>query len=586
MKKTKFNNWNYAVGYCRYSSDNQSEASIDAQQRAIREYAKNEDIVIINWYVDKAQTGTTDNRKEFRKMIEDSKQHDFGQVLVYQMDRFARNREDTISYKVDLKRNGVKVVSVTERFDNSPEGKLMEAIVEGIAAYYSDDLSRKTLKNMKENAFNGFVNGGTAPYGYKLVPRLDNNGNPMYHKKGHALHDLAIDPERAEAVKIMFNMTLNGHTRGEVIEKLDELGYKRANGKSFIGTSIDNILRNEKYIGTYKFDCNKKQRLLDPRLKPDIVKTENALPAIISKDVFDGVQKILSERRHKQPKNMEENYFLTGKIFCGECGKAYNGLRVKMGEKYAYYKCLDQLSYKNGKKQENYCHNNSVRKDDIEKFVISKIKNMILNDRIIDDVLEEYYLFIKENMSNKSYLDMLEKQIEDTNKQIENIVNVISQGYANDVLLSQLQKLENQKCEYSDKLAKEKSEGKYKFPTREEMKQAYKKAREIIDNGNFAEKRKMLHNFINKIFVFKDHIEIYLNVVPTMLTGYIDVEIKHQDVMTLSNFIVEEEMEKEKAENSSLPFTNSQLFMGENQFGSPGRIRTYGLSVNSRALHH
>ena len=173
MKKTKFNNWNYAVGYCRYSSDNQSEASIDAQQRAIREYAKNEDIVIINWYVDKAQTGTTDNRKEFRKMIEDSKQHDFGQVLVYQMDRFARNREDTISYKVDLKRNGVKVVSVTERFDNSPEGKLMEAIVEGIAAYYSDDLSRKTLKNMKENAFNGFVNGGTAPYGYKLVPRLD-----------------------------------------------------------------------------------------------------------------------------------------------------------------------------------------------------------------------------------------------------------------------------------------------------------------------------------------------------------------------------------------------------------------------------
>ena len=141
---------------------------------------------------------------------------------------------------------------------------------------------------------------------------------------------------------------------------------------------------------------------------------------------------------------------------------------------------------------------------------------------------------------------MLEKQIEDTNKQIENIVNVISQGYANDVLLSQLQKLENQKCEHSDKLAKEKSEGKYKFPTREEMKQAYKKAREIIDNGNFAEKRKMLHNFINKIFVFKDHIEIYLNVVPTMLTGYIDVEIKHQDVMTLSNFIVEEEMEKER----------------------------------------
>lgn len=531
-KKKNLNNWKYVVGYCRYSSDNQSEASIEAQQREIREYAEKQELVILKWYIDRAQSGTTDNRKEFRQMIEDSKNQEFGQVLVYQLDRFARNREDHISYKVDLRRNGVKVVSVTEKFDNSPEGILMEGIVEGISGYYSADLSRKTLRNLKENALKGKNNGGTVPYGYKLIPRLDENNNPMFHKKGHALHDYAIDPEKAEAVKIMFNMTLEGKTRRDIINKLDSLGFKNSKGKSFVGTSIDNILRNEKYTGTFVYDCNKKQRFNDPRLEKEVVKVENAIPQIISKDVFDGVQKILQNRRYRPPAIAKTTYLLTGKIFCGECGEAYIGSNIDRG-KYFYYKCKNQITYKAGRKLNEHCHNNSVRKTDIEDFVIKKVKKILLNKNLIDQLLEEYADYAKETTINKTLIEMLENQIDDYNNKIKNIVTAISNGLTNTALLEELTRLEKLKAEAQEKILKEQRTSSYQFPTKEELQKVYQKAHNILDNGSDNEKKELLRNFVNKIYIYKDKVDIYLNLVPTMLVVNLDLEIKHTNITTL-----------------------------------------------------
>ncbi len=589
MNQVKNNNANKVVGYCRYSSDNQSEASIEAQQREIRDYAEQNDLIIIKWFVDKAQSGTNDNRKAFRQMIDESFEKTFSQVLVYQLDRFARNRDDSFFNKVTLRKNGVKVVSVTEKFDSSPEGQVMEQILETFAAYYSNDLSRKTLKNLKENALKAKNNGGTPPYGYMLVPRLDALGNPMYHKKGHALHDIAIEPERAEAVKIMFNMTLNGNSRSEIIQKLDKLGYKNAKGKSFNGTSIDSILRNERYTGTYIYDCNKKNRLNDPRLEKDIVRIENGLPQIISKDVFNGVQKILKQRIHRQPSIATTTYLLSGKIFCGECGEPYIGSKIRCG-KYLYYKCKNQLSYKDARKQEHYCHNNSVRKEDIERFVIDKIKRVVFNENMIEDVIEEYAIFAKEMTQNKTLIEMLENQIKDYTNQINNLVKVIANGNTNEVILNELTRIENLKKETEIKLKNETSTTAYQFPTREELKKVYRKAQDILDNGSETEKKTMLQNFINKIFIYNDKVDIYLNLVPTMLAGCLEIEInniKNPTLYDITHFESEEEdNKKEKAESSlsSRDFTNNS-FIGENQFGSPGPVRTDDLPVNSRLLH-
>ena len=155
-----------AVAYCRYSSDNQRDASIDAQLRAIEEYCKNNDHILVERYIDKALSGTTDNRPEFLRMISDSAQNKFSVVLVHKFDRFSRDKFDSAFYKRELKYNNVRVISVLEPLDDSPESRILEAVIESFAQYYSENLSREVKKGQNENVAKGWWNGGTPPLGY------------------------------------------------------------------------------------------------------------------------------------------------------------------------------------------------------------------------------------------------------------------------------------------------------------------------------------------------------------------------------------------------------------------------------------
>ena len=141
-----------AVAYARYSSDNQREESIDAQVRAIKEFCKKEKIDLIKIYKDEAKTATTDDREDFLNMISDSSYKNFDAVIVHKLDRFARNRYDSAFYKKKLKENGARVISVLEYLDDSPESVILESVLEGMAEYYSKNLSREVMKGMKETA--------------------------------------------------------------------------------------------------------------------------------------------------------------------------------------------------------------------------------------------------------------------------------------------------------------------------------------------------------------------------------------------------------------------------------------------------
>ena len=112
---------NKAVIYARYSSDSQTEQSIEGQMRVCKEYAEKNGYVVVGEYVDRAMTGTNDKRPAFQQMISDSKKHGWSFVLVYKFDRFARSRYDSAINKSILKKNGVKVVSATEQISNTPD---------------------------------------------------------------------------------------------------------------------------------------------------------------------------------------------------------------------------------------------------------------------------------------------------------------------------------------------------------------------------------------------------------------------------------------------------------------------------------
>lgn len=120
-----------AVIYARYSSDSQTEQSIDGQLRVCEEYAKQNDILVLDTYIDRAMTGTNDNRPDFQRMIKDSAKRAFSYVLVYKFDRFSRNKYETAIHKKALKDNGVKVVSATEFVPDTPEGIIFESMLEG-----------------------------------------------------------------------------------------------------------------------------------------------------------------------------------------------------------------------------------------------------------------------------------------------------------------------------------------------------------------------------------------------------------------------------------------------------------------------
>ena len=158
-----------AVIYARYSSDNQREESIEGQLRECKEFAEKNDIVIIGEYIDRALSAKTDNRPNFQKMIKDSYRKIFDTVIVWKVDRFARNRYDSAHYKNILKKNGVKVISAKEHISEGSEGIILEAMLEGYAEYYSVELAEKINRGLTENALKAKLNGGSIPIGYMLT---------------------------------------------------------------------------------------------------------------------------------------------------------------------------------------------------------------------------------------------------------------------------------------------------------------------------------------------------------------------------------------------------------------------------------
>ncbi|MBQ1992796.1 MAG: recombinase family protein, partial [Clostridia bacterium] len=228
-----------AVAYARYSSDGQRDESIDAQVRAIKSFAEREGYALIHVYADRGISGTSDNREEFQRMIEDAKNGDFQVVIVHKLDRFARNRSDSAIYRNVLEKYGVRLVSVLENFDDSPESIILQSVIEGYNEYYSKNLAREVMKGLKENALSAKFNGGVPPLGYDI------NKESLKYK---------INDFEAEAVKLIFKMYLQGDGYTSIINELNRRGFRTKLNNRFGKNSLYDILRNERYVGTYIYN--------------------------------------------------------------------------------------------------------------------------------------------------------------------------------------------------------------------------------------------------------------------------------------------------------------------------------------------
>ena len=222
-----------AVIYARYSTDSQREESIEGQIRECTAYAEKNGFTVVKHYIDRAISAKTDNRPQFQQMIKDSERGIFDIIIVWKLDRFARNRYDSARYKTQLKRNGVKLVSATEVISAGPEGIILESVLEGYAEYYSADLSEKVVRGMTENALKGIYNGGTIPFGY------------MIDETRH----YQPDPLLAPYVEQTFQKYADGATMTDLRDWLKAHNIKNSMGGEMSYNTIQRMLSNRRYIG-------------------------------------------------------------------------------------------------------------------------------------------------------------------------------------------------------------------------------------------------------------------------------------------------------------------------------------------------
>ena len=460
-----------AVIYARYSSDSQREESIEGQLRECTEYAERNGITILRSYIDRALSARTADRPEFQNMIKDSEQKLFGVVLIWKLDRFSRDRYDSAHYKRILKKNGVKFVSVKENISDGPEGIILESMLEGYAEYYSAELSEKIQRGQKENALKCKNNGGNTPLGY--VVGTDGV--------------LAVDPLTAPLVTEIFTRYDSGESISEITASLNGRGLKTKKGKAFKIGGVSLILKNRKYIGEYQYGS-----VIIPK----------GIPAIIDDDLFDRVQRRMAFNKKAPAKaKATEEYLLTTKLFCGTCERLMageSGTSSTKGVKHYYYKC-------GGAKRKLGCKRKAVRKHWIERAAVLVTVQRVLRDEEISRIADS--ILALQN-SEDATIPALKKQLADTERGIENMLNAIQQGVLTSSTKERLEALEKQRDDL--KIAILQAELQKPKYTKEQIVSWIGQFKYGDVNSREYQKR-IIDTFVNSLYLFDDRLVITYN---------------------------------------------------------------------------
>lgn len=490
-----------AVAYCRFSSDGQREESIEAQIRAITEYAERNGYALHKVYADRGISGTTDNRAEFQRMIDDAKHKKFDVVIVHKLDRFARNRADSAIYRRELIKCGIKLISVLENFDESPESVILQSVIEGYNEYYSKNLRREVMKGLQENALTCRFTGGVPCLGYDI------NKDTLKYE---------INSFEAEAVKLIFKMYLEGAGYTEIINELNRRGFKTKKGNSFGKNSLYDILRNERYCGVYVYnkcvhpDESGKFNRHAKKSDEDIIRIDGGIPQIISKEDFMRAQEKMDERRRMTATfKSKQDYLLSGKIICGECGSTYAGNSRKSRDKfYVSYSCTK----KNGKVK---CNNPGISRDNIEQKILKHLSEKVFNKDILPTIIEKYNDFA---MSKNSEFILMKKELEskiaEIDKGINNIVNIIvSTGSA--ALTDKLKELEATKAQLQESLKEAEQKISEMSIDANKLKSAFNKAKRMLKSGELKNRKAIVQQYIKEVVVYKDKITVEYNISST-----------------------------------------------------------------------
>lgn len=494
-----------AVIYARYSDSKQTEQSIEGQLKICNEYAKANGYSILREYIDRAQSGKTDNRIQFKKMLEDSKKNKFDAVIVYAINRFGRNVRQSLNNADKLQSNGVSILSATETFENTPSGIMFRTMIMAYDQYYSDELTQKVNRGLSLNAEKCLSNGGTTPLGYKIVDKK-----------------YVINEETAPIVQEVYTKYANGMSAKEICDSLNERHLKSAKGAAFNKGSLHTMLKNRKYLGIYIYNGQE---------------TPGGMPQIIDEDLFDKVAKRM-ELNKKTParSRAKAEYLLTTKLFCGHCkemmiGHSSNQISKK-GVIFNYYKCKNSGGSKPCKKK-------MVKKDYIENIVVNQCYKLLTPKnirRIAKEVMK-----IAESFDDKSELIRLEKLLQKAQKEKGNQMTSLracDDDSVKEMIFDDLKTIGIEIKELEKQLSLEKAR---RHSMTEEQIIKFLTSLSKGDVNNIVYRRSLIRLFVNKIFLYDDRFTITFNsgdeevTITDVLLSEIETELGDKKLCLLNN---------------------------------------------------
>lgn len=464
-----------AVVYARYSSHQQTEQSIEGQLSAAKKYADEKGYTIVAEYCDRAKTGRNDNREAFQRMLNDCAKKQFSVIIVWKVDRFGRNRYEIAINKARAKKYGVRVEYVAENIAPGPEGVILESVLEGLAEYYSLQLSQNVSRGKLESAKKHHVIGGFLPYGFRAAP------DKSYE----------IDPDQAAIARQIFERYAGGETISSLLAWLDSAGIRNARGTRFTKTTLPRMLKDERYIGTYSFK--------------DIIHDEDAIPAIVDKKTFQKVQIMLKSNK-RMPSHAWDytDYLLTGKLFCGHCGSMMIGMSGygRHGTKYGYYACADR---RNG----GGCEKKNVRQDWIEPLVIAETMKLLYDEELFQQIVDAAWSFYQEQAATDDETKALRAELRAVERGINNLVRAMEAGAVSDALVARLQNLEDQKAELDKSIAQAELAAGPQL-TRDHIEFFLLKFREK-DPEREEDRKALVETFVNSIYLYDDKMTMTFN---------------------------------------------------------------------------
>ena len=369
-----------AVIYARYSSDSQNVASIQQQIKACTDRALSDSRQIVHVYIDKALSGRTmDKRDGLRQLMQDATKQKFSYVYVWKYDRIARNRYDAAQLRARFKKLNIKLVSVTELVGDGPENIILESVLDGMAEYYSAQLSQNVRRGIADNARKHNANGRRI-YGYRIA-------NGRYE----------IDDARAQIVRALFDGAITGKTVNDTLSAFDASLWPC---KSVCST----LLRNDAYIGVYRFNG---------------IVARDAIPRIIDDSTFYQVQSIIAKRAHKRTRS---NYVLSGLLYTldGTKLKSASGTS-RNGNTFKYYRDTVTHSW--------------YRTEMIEQTIFNACGACLSGEYVTRDILHT----IESQTIDRDAIADLSSRLELAKLEYSNILELASKTIVDDIILSKVE---------------------------------------------------------------------------------------------------------------------------------------------------